>query len=174
MMLYKNTKVEVCSLDGDTDFFDIVADVLQGDILSVYNLPKLHTSKVNRSNEIKWFYTKKGKKQMIPLTNYYECRLCRWHTASDKYTYPSQIQLHSLEQAAGGIGLHMNADKIEYICFNQKGDMSTLNDGSLKLVDKFTYLRSSILSTENDINMRLAKTWIVIKRLSIIWKSYFQ
>ena len=26
--------------------------------------------------------------------------------------------LHSLEQAADGIGLHVNADKIEYICFN--------------------------------------------------------
>ena len=25
MMLYKNTEVKVCWLDGDTDFFDIVA-----------------------------------------------------------------------------------------------------------------------------------------------------
>ena len=32
MMLYKNMKVKVCLLDGDTDFFDIVASVLQGDI----------------------------------------------------------------------------------------------------------------------------------------------
>ena len=31
MMLYKNMKVRVHSLDGDADFFDIVADVLQGD-----------------------------------------------------------------------------------------------------------------------------------------------
>ena len=28
MMLYKNTKVKVCSPDGDTDYFDIVAGVL--------------------------------------------------------------------------------------------------------------------------------------------------
>ena len=27
----------------------------------------------------------------------------------------------------------------EYKCFNQRGDISTLNDGSLKLVDMFTY-----------------------------------
>ena len=33
---------------------------------------------------------------------------------------------------------------------------STLNSGSLKLVDKFMYLRSSVSSTENDINLRLA------------------
>ena len=33
MMLYKNTKVKVCSSDGDIDYFDIVADLLQGDTL---------------------------------------------------------------------------------------------------------------------------------------------
>ena len=60
---------------------------------------------------------------------------------------------HSMEQAAGSIGLHVNADKTEYICFNQKGDISPLNGGTLKLVNKFTYLESSISSTENDINM---------------------
>ena len=31
MILYKNTKVKVCSPDGDTGYFDIVAGVLQGD-----------------------------------------------------------------------------------------------------------------------------------------------
>ena len=36
--------------------------------------------------------------------------------------------------------------------FNQKGDNSILNGGSLKLVDKFNYLGSSVSSTENDIN----------------------
>ena len=78
--------------------------------------------------------------------------------------------LHILEQAAGGIGLHGNADKMEYICFDQKGDISTLNGGSLKLVDKLIYLGSCI-STENDINMQLAKIWTAIDRLSITWKS---
>ena len=32
MVLYKNMKVKVCSLSEDTDFFDIVADVLQGNV----------------------------------------------------------------------------------------------------------------------------------------------
>ena len=34
MMLYKNMKVKVRSLDEDTDYFDIVAGVLQGDTLA--------------------------------------------------------------------------------------------------------------------------------------------
>ena len=36
MMLFKNMKVKVYSPDGDTDYFDIVADVLQGDTLAPY------------------------------------------------------------------------------------------------------------------------------------------
>ena len=36
MILYKNTKVKVCSPDGDTEYFDIVAGVLQGDLLAPY------------------------------------------------------------------------------------------------------------------------------------------
>ena len=35
-MLYRNAKVKVCSPDGDTAYFDIVADVLQGDTLAPY------------------------------------------------------------------------------------------------------------------------------------------
>ena len=44
---------------------------------------------------------------------------------------PAQAKtlLHSLEWAATGIGLHVNAAKIEYICFNQRGDISTLKGG---------------------------------------------
>ena len=79
--------------------------------------------------------------------------------------------LISLVQAAGGIGVHVNVDKTEYMCFYKKCDVSTLNDSSLKLVDKFPYLGSCFLSTDNDINMQLAKAWTAVDRLSIIWKS---
>ena len=53
--------------------------------------------------------------------------------------------LHSLERAAAGIGPHVNAHKTGYMCLNQRGDISTLNGSTLKLVDKFTYLGSSVL-----------------------------
>ena len=36
MILYKNMKVKVHSPDEDTDFFDIVVGVLQGDTLAPY------------------------------------------------------------------------------------------------------------------------------------------
>ena len=78
-----------------------------------------------------------------------------------------------MERAATDIGLYVNAHKTEYICYNQTGDISTL-DGKknpLKLVDKFTYLGSSVASPEKDIDTRLTKAWTAINRLSIISKS---
>ena len=84
---------------------------------------------------------------------------------------PNQAEtlLHNLERA--GIGLCVNAHKTEYMCYNQTGDISTLDGTPLKLVDKFTYLGSSVSSTEKDIDTRLTKAWTAINRLSIIWKS---
>ena len=68
------------------------------------------------------------------------------------------------------ICLYVNAHKTEYMCYNQTGDISTLDGTPLKLVDKFTYLGSSVESTEKDIDTRLTKAWTAINRLSI-WKS---
>ena len=57
------------------------------------------------------------------------------------------------------------------MCYNQTGDITTLDGASLKLVDKFTYLGSSVSSTEKDIDTRLTKAWAAIDRLQIILKS---
>ena len=59
------------------------------------------------------------------------------------------------------------------MCYNQTGDLSTLDGTPLKLVDKFTYPGSSVASTEKDIETRLTKAWTAINRLSIIWKRSF-
>ena len=82
----------------------------------------------------------------------------------------AETLLHSLERAAACIGLHINAHKTEYMCFNQAGHISTLDGTSLKLVDKFTDLGSSVSSTEKDIDTRLTKAWTAID-ISVIWKS---
>ena len=163
-MLYKNTKEKLRSADRDTYFFDIVTDILQGDTSAPYLFiicldNALRTSIVLMKE--KWLYFSKGKKQMIPHTNDYGRSLRWWHSASGKYAH----------EAADCLGIHVNADKTKIMCFKQRGDISTLNGRSLKL-DKFTYLGSSVLSTENSINTRLAKAWTAIDRLSVIWKSY--
>ena len=74
--------------------------------------------------------------------------------------------LHSLEQAAAGIGLYVNAHKTKYMCFIQTGNISTQDGSSMKLEDKFTYLGSSVSPTEKDIDTRLTKARTAIDRLS--------
>ena len=86
---------------------------------------------------------------------------------------PTQAEalLHSLERPAAGIGQHVKAHKTEYMCFNQRADISTLYGSSQKLSDKFTYQGSSDSSTETDINTWLTKARTNIYRPSDIWKS---
>ena len=79
--------------------------------------------------------------------------------------YITYAVVHSLERAAAGIGLHVNAHKTEYMCYNQTGHITTLDGTPLKLVDKFTYLGSSVSSTEKDIDTRLMKAWTAIDHM---------
>ena len=161
MMLYRNTKVKVRSPDGDTDYFAVVAGVLQGDTLAPYLfilcLDYMLRTSIDKMKENGFKLTKERSKR-------YHAKLITDADYADDIALlantPAQAEtlLHSLERAASGIGLHVNAHKTEYMCFNQRGDISTLNGSSLKLEDKFTYLGSSVSSTEIDINTRLAKT----------------
>ena len=173
-ILYKNTKVKVRSPDGDTKYFDIVAGVLQGDTLAPYLFVicvdyVLRTS-IDKIRENGFELTKKRSTRYLAKTI----------TDADYVDYiailantPNQAEtlLHSLERAAASIGLHVNAHKTEYMRYNQTSDISPLDGTSLKLVDKFTYLGSSVSSTEKDIDTRLTKTWTAIDRLTITWKS---
>ena len=173
-ILYRNTKVKVRSPDGDTKYFDIVAGVLQGDTLAPYLfiicLDYVLRTSINKIRENDFELTKKRSRR-------YPAKTITDADYTDDIALlanmPNQAEtiLHSLERAAAGIGLYVNAHKTEYMRYNQTGNTTTLDGASLKLVDNFTYLGSSVSSTEKDIDTRLTKAWTAIDRLSIIWKS---
>ena len=170
-ILFRNTKVKVRSPDGDTEYFDIVAGVLQGDTLAPYLfiicLDYVLRTSIDKIRENGFELTKKRSRRYpaktITNADYADSIALLANTPNQPKTL-----LHSLERAAAGIGLHINAHKTEYICYNQTGDITTLDGASLKLVDKFTYLGSSVSSTEKHIDTRLTKAWKAIDRLSII------
>ena len=172
-ILYRNTKVKVRSPDGNTEYFNIVAGVLQGDRLALYLfiicLDYVLRTSIDKIRENGFELTKKRSRKYPAKT------ITDADNANDiaiLVNTPNQAEtrLHSLVRAAAGIGLHVNAHKTEYMCYNQTGDISTLDGTSLKLVDKFTYL-GSVSSTEKEIDTRLTKARTAIDRLSIIWKS---
>ena len=79
MMPYRNTKVKVRSSDGDTDYFDIVAVVLQRDKLAPYLfitcLYYVLRTPIDKIKER--FQANKRKKQKVPRKNNYRHRLRR-------------------------------------------------------------------------------------------------
>ena len=114
---------------------------------------------IYRFKERKLFYAGKGMKPKITITD-----------ASSKFTRPSRIPATQPGTSSKWHRPTCQHRQNRIHVFNPRGDISILKGGSLKLVDKFTYLRSSISSTEKDINMQLAKAWIAIDRLLVIWK----
>ena len=143
-MLYRNTKENVCFTDGDTDYFDIVAGVLPGDIapyLFIICLDYVLRTSIDKIKENTFKLTKERSRKYPAQTNtdadYGDNIALRANVTANAETL-----LHRRERAAAGIGLHVNAHKTENKCFNQRDDISTLNGSSLKLVDKFTYQES--------------------------------
>ena len=172
MMLYKNTKVKVRSLDRDTDYFASVAGVQQGNTLTPYlfiiSLDYVLRTSTHSMKE-NCFKLAKERRRIFAAPTITGVGYTDDIALLANSPAQTAFKIHSLKWAAGDIGPDVNAYKTKYISFNKRGDISTLKGGPLKLVNKFTYLRSSVSSTDNDINKRQTKAWKAIDRLSVIW-----
>ena len=122
MMLYKNTKVKVRSADEDTDYLGIVTGSVQEDTIVPYLFIicldyMLRTSiELMKENGFK-LAKERGRRylaQTIMDVDYVD-------DIALLANIPVQAEslLHSLERAAGGLSLYVNADKTEYMCFHQ-------------------------------------------------------
>ena len=109
------------SPDGDTEYFDIVAGVLQGDTLAPYlfiiSLDYVLRTSIDKIRENGFELTKKRRRK-------YSTKTITDADYGDDIeilaNIPNQAEtlLHSLERAAAGIGLHVNVHKTEYMCYN--------------------------------------------------------
>ena len=114
--------MKVGSPDGDTEYFDIVEGVQQGDTLASYLfiicLDHVLRTSIDKIREKGFELTKKRSRRYLAKT------ITDTDCADDiaiLANTPNQAEalLHSLERAAAGIGLHVNAHKTEYMCYNQ-------------------------------------------------------
>ena len=117
-MLYIKTKVKVRSLIRDTDYFDIVAGVLQGDTLAPYLfiicLDYVFRTSIDKIKDNGFELAKKRSKRYLAQTiidaDYADDIALLANTPTRAETL-----LHSLERAGTGISLPVNADKTEYV-----------------------------------------------------------
>ena len=151
---FRNTRVKVHRI------FDIVAGALQGDTLAPYLFIICLDYVLRTSIDKIWengFELTKKRSRRYPAKTITDADFADDIAILANTPNQAEILLYSLERAAAGIGLHVNAHKTEYMCYNKTGDI--------------IYLGSSVSSTEKDIDMRLTKAWTAIDWLSIIWKS---
>ena len=171
MTLYENTRAKVRSPEGDTDFFDILAGVLQGDALApfifIICLDYVLLTSVDKIKHLGLTLTKaRSRRHPITDTDYADDLALIADTIAD-----AQTLLHGLETASGDIGLYVNAKKTEYMSYNQIGTMHTLSGDNIKSVSFFIYLGSNVVSTEADVKARIGKAWNALDGLNDIWKS---
>ena len=114
----------VCSPDGDTDFFDISAGVLQGDTLAPYIfiicLDYVLRKALDKNNELGFTLAKRKSKR------YPAMKITNADYADDLADLADVLKdatflLHSIERTAKEIGLNLSADKTEFIKMRQKG-----------------------------------------------------
>ena len=150
----------VRSPDWDTDFFDILAGVLQGDTLAPYLfiicLDYVLRTSIDSIKE-NGLTLSKSTSPRYP-TNY----LTDADYADDLALFADSIGdasalLHSLEKAAQNIGLYVNATKTEFMSLNTTCTISTIKGDTVKQVDSFIYLGSNIASTKTDVDSRIGK-----------------
>ena len=121
MMLYKNTKIKVRSPDGDIDYFDIVTVVMQRDTLTPYMFIIYRDYELWRLIDLmkeNGFMLEKARNRRYPVQTITDADYTDDIALLANIPAQAENLLHRLERVAGGIGLHVNAGKTEYMCFN--------------------------------------------------------
>ena len=93
MILYRNSKVKVRSPDGDTEYFDIVVGVLQGDTLApnlfIICLDYVLRTSIDKIKENSFELTKKINRR-YPAKTITDADYADGHSDSGKCTRPSR------------------------------------------------------------------------------------
>ena len=92
---------------------------------------------------------------------------------SDSLTNAQALQ-SALESASNCTGLYLNETKTEGMPIDIRNDIQikTLSDNILKCVDDYKYLRSHILNSEKDFNIRKGMAWNACNKMDKLWKSF--
>ena len=175
--MYENTRAKVISPDGETDLFDILAGVLQGDTLAPYLfvivLDYALRMAIDGKEEELGFHLERMKSRRIGPVAVTDLDFADDIALLSMDIRQAQELLQSVERCVGKVGLKMNSGKTKYMSYNQHESVTIkTNDGSiLEEVGNFKYLGAWMHSTERDVKQRKAAAWRASSKLTKIWKS---
>ena len=177
-ILYTDTTAQVISPDGDTNFFQIHAGVLQGDTLApfLFIIALDYALRQATKNPSETGFTiEPSRSSRYPANIETDTDFADDIALFSDNLEKAQLLLERVEAAAQDIGLHVNEGKTKYMRYNlPQGDIWAMSGTALEEVDNFLYLGAWVDDTEKDIEVRIAKGWSALNRMEIIWKSKIQ
>ena len=165
-LMYEGNQARVITPDGETEFFSIIAGVLQGDTLASYLFANILHYAMKKATG--------GKEEELGFTLHR--RKCRRHEpviltdidfADDIATISEEMEqaqnmLRNIEIEGANVGLRVNAKKTEMMLFNQnvQTDVMSRDGNKIKVVDNFIKYRGGWMnSSEKDFEVRKAQAW---------------
>ena len=176
-LMHEGTKAKVISPDGETEFFDILAGVLQGDTLAPFLFAIVLDYAMRRAldgnEEQLGLVIEKRRSRRYPQVTITDLDFADDIALVAENLLQAQKMLAKVEGEARCIGLYTNAKKTEVMQINYEDDtpLKTLDGSSLKIVTNFKYLGAWMMSSEKDFEIRKALAWTACHKLNKIWKS---
>ncbi|XP_014783219.1 uncharacterized protein LOC106878509 [Octopus bimaculoides] len=175
-LLYTNTRTQVVTPDGMTEFFEIMARVLQGHTSAPYRfflswwtiVCALRWRNIRLSFTVVLAQSRRVKAKKIPDAEFADDIVLVTNT-----TREAEELMQEVETVSMSVELKMNEIKMKYLVENIKKPEKIMNVGrkSLELVQDFLYLGAKIENTEGDIVERKSKAYTVCHSLRSVWTS---
>ena len=179
-LINEGTKAKVISPGGESDLFEILAGVLQGDAFAPYLfaivIDYCLRKAISGDEEGLGFTLEQRISWRVESKNITDV-----DSADDIALLSEDIKtaaelLHRVESAAANIGISVNVDKTKVMTPNieledQAGGLLSRSGRTIENVEDFIYLDSWIDGIERDIKVRKGKAWAALHRLRNIWNS---
>ena len=163
----------VSTADGDSDPFNIVTGVLQGDPLAPFLLIICLDYAMRISiAESDGIVLKKRRSRRHPSQILSDLDFADDIALLEETITKAQDLLHRVEKACQSVGLFLNAKKTKFMLVNSTDTtpLKTLDGCEIEKVNDFIYL-GGYTNTENEINTSLGQAWGALNSLSKVWKS---
>ncbi len=182
--IYTNTKAKVMSPDGETDTFEIMMGVLQGDTLApflfVIVLDYALRKAINGREQELGFTMTPRKSRRVHAKMQTDLDFADDIALLSDHIEQAKELLLAVERECKKVGLGINAGKTKYMSYNIAEDIEMkIADGTKieqAIVEStgkqdFKYLGAWVDTTYQDIRIRKGQAWSAMTKMDTIWKS---
>ena len=171
--MYRDISCIVSTSDGDSDPFNIVTGVLQGDPLApflfIICLDYAMRCSIVGSDGI---VLKRRRSRRHPPQILSDLDFADDIALIEATIAKAQDLLLRVEAACQSVGLFLNAKKTKFMVVNSNDTtpLRSLDGSDIEKVDDFKYL-GGFTKTEKDLNTRLGQAWGALNALTKVWKA---